>query len=266
MKLTLALFVLTSSLFVSGCATTEVLKKADGTNLNVRVTATQAYDKKSAPTVLIGHGSAGVTANHQEWARIIKGWGFNTVIIDHYSLRGIGIHTGQIVAGATSFDRAKDFTSVVEWVQKQSWHSGNMAIVGFSQGGAGVLAYVNSDVMKRLNPSFTEKNDPVVVSVGVYPGCLIQQPPLKPRMPVLMLLAEKDDLARPEYCTNGNSSIQFLQDSNYSVKVLSNATHSFDENIPSTVRLTFTHRYSSQAVEEMKSAMQEFLNKHLNLK
>lgn len=266
MKHTLALFVLSSSLLLSGCTTTEALKKADGTSLNVRVTATQAYDKKSAPTVLIGHGSAGVTANHIEWARIIKGWGFNTVIIDHYSLRGIGIHTGQIVAGATSSDRAKDFTNVVEWVEKQSWHSGSMAIVGFSQGGAGVLAYVNSDVMKRLNPSFTEKNDPVVASIGVYPGCLIQQPPLKPRMPVLMLLAEKDDLARPEYCTNGNSSIPPLQDSNYSVKVLSNATHSFDENIPSTTRLPFTQRYSSQAVGEMKIAMQEFFKNHLSLK
>ena len=244
-------------LITVGCGTvTETLKNADGTENNLKVTVSLAFENRAAPTVLIGHGSAGVTANHHSWARTIKGWGFNSVIIDHYSLRNIAKHTGQVAGGASSKERARDFSTVVAWVEKQSWHKGNMALIGFSQGGAGMLAYVNPAVMKRLNLLSSGK-EPIVAAIGIYPSCFFESPPTQPRMPVLMVLGEKDDLAVPEYCMP-------LNDSAYSVKILSNATHSFDENISPTVKISFTHRYSIEAVEETNAVMHEFLKKNLD--
>lgn len=248
---------LLASLISVGCSTvTETLYNADSPYDNIKVAASLAFRDKSAPTVLIGHGSAGVTENHHSWARTMTGWGFNAVVIDHYSLRNIKKHTGQIVGGASTKDRAKDFAIVVAWIEKQPWHQGNMALIGFSQGGGGMLAYVNSDVMKRLNLLRSGK-EPVVAAVGMYPSCFFETPPKQPRMPVLMVLGEKDDLALPEYCMP-------LNDSAYSVKVLSNATHSFDENLPLAVKTSFTHRYSVEAVKITTTEMHEFLKKYLN--
>ncbi len=240
---------------LSGCSTNVTLQNADGTASKVRLETTLAVHGQPAPTVLIGHGSGGVAPSHRVWASTIRTWGYNVVVIDHYYLRGIGIHTGKVVAGATSIDRVKDFAYTINWVKSQKWHEGNIAIVGYSQGGAGILAFANKSTMEREG-LISENTDSVSAVVGFYPACFFFSPPAKPRVPVLMLLAEKDDLARPEYCG-------YLDKKFYSVKVLKNATHSFDENIPAHVRLSFTHRYSAEAVEESKLYLREFLETHL---
>lgn len=240
---------------LAGCSSNVTLQNADGTASKVRLETTFAVHGKPAPTVLIGHGSGGVAYSHRLWASTIRDWGYNVVVIDHYSQRGIGIHTGKVVAGATSYDRIKDFAYTINWVKSQKWHEGNIVIVGYSQGGAGILAFANTSTMEREG-LLSETIDSVSAVAGFYPACFFFSPPAKPRVPVLMLLAEKDDLARPEYCGH-------LDEKFYSVKILKNATHSFDENIPAHVRLSFTHRYSAEAVEESKIYLREFLDLHL---
>lgn len=243
---------------LSGCvATSHRLKNPDGSNSFVQLQVYQADEKKAAPTVLIGHGSAGVSSNHHEWAKTVKDWGYNAVVIDHYTLRGITSHPSRMVAGAGPKDRVKDFADVADWVQKQPWHKGKMVIMGFSHGGTGVLAYVNAPAMQRMDLWTGTKQDPVAAVISFYPACYWESPPENPRLPVLMLLAEKDNLADPNYCSPIKSSL-------YDVHTLKNATHSFDENIPSGARLTFTHRYSTEAITESKSLTKAFLAKYLN--
>jgi dienelactone hydrolase len=243
---------------LSGCvATSHRLKNSDGTDSFVQLKAYQADEKKSAPTVLVGHGSGGVGANMYEWASAINSWGYNAVVIDHYTLRGITSHPRRMVAGASPKDRAIDFANVAKWVQLQPWHKGKIAIMGFSHGGSGVLAYADGDSMNRMGIWTTEDKDPVAALISFYPACYWTAPPETPQLPVLMFIAEKDDLADPKYCSPIKSSL-------YDVHTLKNATHSFDENIPSGARLTFTHRYSTEAITESKSLTKAFLAKYLN--
>lgn len=250
--------IVVTALFMSACAgTSHRLKNPDGTNSLLQLQTYLIEDgKKAAPTVLIGHGSGGVTPNHHEWAKTINGWGYHAVVIDHYTLRGISRHTGQVAAGATTKDRARDFADVTSWVKTQPWHAGNMALIGYSQGGGGMLAYVNHRVMSRLG-RISDGKEPVVAAIGFYPACFLESPVDEPRMPVLMILGEKDDLARPEFCLPLNNPL-------YSVHIMPNATHSFDEHIPSTVRLSFTQRYSGEAVAKSQFLVKEFLVKYLN--
>ena len=248
-------FCFLSLMAVFNCnAAVETLKGSDGAETKIRVDWMPAsFFRKPAQTVLIGHGSGGVTANHAYWAKTVNGWGYNAVVIDHYTLRGITRHTGQVAI--STIDRARDFGLVSSWVQKQPWHQGKMAIVGFSQGGSGLMSYVNEKVMTQLEV-LPAGPTPVAAVIAIYPGCGIQSPPDKPSMPVLMLLAEKDDLAPAELCKP-------VDDPLYKVKVLKNATHSFDEKIPSTVKLIFTQRYSQDSVDEARDSLQEFLGQHL---
>ncbi len=236
-------------------AAVEVLKTPDGTDTKIKIDWMPAYFfKKPTQTVLIAHGSGGVTSNHIFWAKTFNGWGYNAVVIDHYTLRGITRHTGQIAI--STIDRARDFGLVTSWVQKQPWHQGKMAIIGFSQGGSGLMSYVNAKVMAQLEV-LPAGPSPVAAVIAMYPGCGIQSPPEKPSMPVLMLLGEKDDLALPELCKP-------VDDPAYKVKVLKNATHSFDEKIPPSFKLIFTQRYSQEAVDEARDELQIFLKYHLN--
>lgn len=243
---------------LSACvATSQRLKNADGSDSSVQLQVYQADEKKAAPTVLIGHGSGGVGASYHEWANTVKSWGYNAVVIDHYTLRGIAAFHNKMVDGARPKERAKDFADVAEWVQKQPWHKGKMVIMGFSYGGSGVLAYANASALSNMNLWTGEKQDPVAAVVSFYPACYWDLPPYKLRMPVLMILAEKDDLADPKNCSPILSPL-------YDVRVLENATHAFDQNLPVVARRSFTHRYSDEAVTKSKNLSKEFLAKYLN--
>lgn len=62
---------------------------------------------------------------HRDMASTLNSWGYNAVVVDHYTLRGIAApHTGVAVHGARGEDRALDFIETGRWVQQQSWHQG----------------------------------------------------------------------------------------------------------------------------------------------
>lgn len=236
-------------------AETLVLKNKDGTDSNLKIHYQSATKAGQQPTVILAHGSAGVSANNYWWADVIHKWGYNTVVIDHYTLRGIARHVGRPVDGARMRDRAKDFADVVAWVDKQPWHTGRMSIVGFSQGGGGVMAFVSNELMHEIGVMPEADMSQVVATVAFYPSCLFRKPPLQPRVPVLVFLGGRDDLAKPEYCGE-------MSDPLYSIKTYPDATHSFDENLPFVVT-SFTQQYNSNAVDESRELMKKFLDAHM---
>jgi dienelactone hydrolase len=150
--------------------------------------------------VLIGHGAGGVTAAPKELASTVNKWGYNAVIIDHYTLRGITRHNGVEVQGATGKDRARDFIDAANWVSKQEWHQGKIAVVGFSQGGGGVLTLVDEKKMREQG-FVTDKNpNPISAASAFYPSCYFNPVPREPSMPTQVHLAGEDDLARISFC------------------------------------------------------------------
>lgn len=236
-------------------AATEILKNSDGTDSKLKVYYQRVSNTNAQPTVILAHGSAGVGANLYWWADVVYKWGYNTVIVDHYTLRGISRHTGKTVDGARMRDRAKDFSDVVSWVDKQPWHKGKMSIVGYSQGGGGVMAFISAELMHEIGVMPDVDISQVVAAVAYYPSCLFRKPPPHPRIPVLMFLGGRDDLAKPEYCGE-------ISDPLYAVKMFPDATHSFDENLPFVVT-AFTQRYNSVAVDESREMLRKFLDTHM---
>ena len=247
---------LSAGLF-SGCLqTTTQLTNAVGQPVPVNVSLVGGDPTKPRPTVLIAHGSDGLQQYYFDLATQVAGWGFNAVLIDHYSLRGIGIHTGRVVEGARGYERARDMLDAARWIQSQPWHSGGIGVMGISQGGAGVFALVNSTLMDALDIHPRTEPLPFVVAVAYYPGCLITPPPSTPTVPTLMHLAEADDLARIGNCVPRD-------DPRYTVHVYPGATHSFDNGRIAGVSLPFTHRYDPAATELSRQRTRDYLTQHL---
>ncbi len=241
-----------------GCAGAQspTLKRVSGEVLPIRLEVRLWSKAEQAPTVIVGHGSAGVAAMHREMASTLNSWGYNAVVIDHYTLRGIGMHTGRSVPGATGEDRALDFIETGRWIEQQPWHKGKIAVVGFSQGGGGVLALVNDRSMRNRDYVSDAQPNPISVASAFYPSCFFSPPPAKPSMPTQVHLAEMDDLARVSYCGLGD-------DSPYRVHLYKGATHSFDESLSPFARPSFTQRYDARATRESRENLKKFLDEHL---
>lgn len=245
------------TLMLSGCLqTTTQLTNASGRPVPVDVSVVGADQTKPRPTVLIAHGSDGPQPYYRELATQVAGWGYNAVLIDHYSRRGIGIHTGRIVEGARGFERARDMLDAARWIRSQPWHSGGIGVIGVSQGGAGVFALVNSLTMDAMDIHPKSERLPFSAAVALYPGCLITPPPTKPTIPTMMHLAEADDLARIVHCVPRS-------DPSYTVHVYPGVTHSFDNASIAGLRLSFTHRYDPAATALSRQRTREFLSQHL---
>lgn len=260
MKSVYKIILLVLVLLTAGCASsdivTERLKNSNGIELKVKVEAHLKNRELPLPSVLIAHGSDGVRQFHRDWAKIINSWGYNAVIVDHYSLRGIGMHTGNFLHGVRGEDRAREMLDSANWTMIQPWHKGKIGIIGFSQGGGGILALVNQRIMENLSYINDNKKNPFSAAVGFYPACLLSQPPSTPSIPTQLHLAEKDDLARLSYCHQ-------MSDPGYDVIIHKDATHAFDVYIPSGARLSYTHRYSSEAIQLSQKLTKEFLDKHI---
>lgn len=57
-----------------------------GKALPVRI-ALHLVDHQAKPTVIVGHGSAGVTPTERQQAFNLVGWGYNAIVVDHYTAR-----------------------------------------------------------------------------------------------------------------------------------------------------------------------------------
>jgi len=242
-----------------GLTQTNNLIDGSGFELPVRIAARFGDDRPKA-TVLIGHGSAGVTPTEYEQARHVASWGYNAVVVDHYTARGIKRHTGRRISGGLPDDRAADMIAVARWVKQQPWHQGKMALIGISQGGAGLWALANEKNMRSHGAIQVTDEDLKLITVGVamYPACApdLASPPREPLFPVQLHIGEADDLALPRWCeTFGNPK--------YEKHTYPGATHSFNYAgfIPNNTR--FTHRYDNDADKLSQSRIKVFLEKHL---
>jgi len=251
MKTKLSLAVIFMTVCLTGCGS--ILRNSEGERLPVLVNEYKV-DKPSA-TVLIAHGSDGVKPWHLEWANVIRSWGYNAVVIDHYTLRGIGMHIGTVLPGVRGEDRARDMIYAARWVQQQPWHKGKIAVIGFSQGGSGVLALANRNELEYYKAIKPNESMPISAAVAFYPGCSISYPPIKPSMPVQVHLAAEDTLAMIGFCGS-------MEDAQYNVHKYESATHSFDVYL-GPYRPPFHHRYDAGITRIARENTKQFLDKNL---
>lgn len=212
--------------------------------------------QESRPTVIVIPGSSGTRgrfAGHtSRWARILNKVGYNAVLVDFYSARGMAQGEGSGGIPWPPFDvRLRDVQQVIEYLKRQPWHQGSFGLIGFSKGG-GLVIELSKHPTKDIR-----------VGVAYYPccnGCSL--PSATPEFDVQMHLALSDDLALPEYC-------RVSPNDRYSVHEYENAAHSFDipRDSPLLVqggpRGSYALRYDPTAASLSRTRAIEFLKTRL---
>jgi dienelactone hydrolase len=250
--------------FLVGCA--QPFKDTSGREWPFRI---EVYSIKTpSPTVIIAHGSdCFETSNapyYRDWARRINGWGYNAVIIDHCTLRGVrsGDSGGIMHPGVEPEARSRDIHALAEWIHKQPFHVGRAGYVGFSHGGVAAIranGYVNS-----LDPSsgHLDPNGNISAYVSYYPACVMARFPENPRSPLLLLLAELDDTAPPNRC------LSYPKNPLYSHVLYEGVHHCFDGDgvnmlVYRKSGMPWTCRYDTVASKDSRNRVKDFLEKHV---
>lgn len=204
---------------LAGCIATFKNHKGESYPLNIRT----FLQNNPAPTVLISHGSSCLIPQSFDWAQQVRQWGYNAVVIDHCTARGVTSYLGGVPPkNLSAIDKAKDFGVIAEWVKEQKWHQGNVGVIGFSRGGAGVLMYSNSEILRASNENVLKSVD---FGIAFYPGCTPYVPPKNPSIPILIHHGMSDNLALPLMC-----GYPALSDANYTINLYEGAYHTFDVN------------------------------------
>lgn len=255
------LLILLASFLISGCVATTPIALDETTKPRVSIYKTLLVSTQ-APTVIISHGSAGIDSPTLNMATKVQSWGYNAVVIDHYTVKGISSgaqNVGKIIKGATGAERALDAIATARWVQRQTWHKGKVALIGYSQGGATVNALANKYKITVLRfPDLVTENDYRMFAgaIGMYPSCgrlLDATPPSdEAPFPVQLHIGTDDDLARPEWC--------YTQAKNYELIYYKGATHLFDSYAKNT---KYTQRYDRVADQLSAERIHNFLDKNL---
>lgn len=244
------------SIFLWGCST----PKASLDGNEVEFIIHPYFLKDSAPTVLIAHGCDGPNGDsYRDWARQINRWGYNAILVDSFTARGISFLCGVGAAIPWSL-RAKDFMDVAVWVKSQPQHLGGVGMIGFSQGGSTALAVGNSRVLEIFGGFATPDSYPIKALVAYYPNCRVGgvPPEANPAIPTMMHLGEKDDWSPPSYC-----SPQSLAHPFYTTHSYPNATHAFDINLPPRKYLDYFLVYDPEADRLSRARTKDFFDKLL---
>lgn len=215
------------------------------TKVSIRVETFLTTSAK--PTVILAHACGGDTAAGQtEWAERIRSWGYNVVKPDSFRPRGIDRDCGghRMI---TWEQRARDFGAVADWASTQTWHKGNIAIVGFSHGAVGGIEYANKPTSNKIT-----------AIVAYYPKCGIGGQS-KPKIPVQMHIAGSDDWTLPGPC------ISLAEDNDmYDGWVYPSATHVFDRVLSITHYQGHKVGFDPVAAPQAEQNTQRFLKQHLN--
>ncbi len=209
-------------------------------------------------TIIVVHGSGGVTAHEEAWALQLKSEGLNSIIIDSYTKRGISSHPGKIINDFGADDRAREIIKLAKWIKTQPWHKGKIGLIGFSQGGSAILALSSKTRMEIMNKISDIEIKNINFAILYYPGCMIAPPDREPLFPIQIHFAEQDDLAQPWRCYPNS-----LTHENYELFFYKNARHTFDWS-RSDVFINGRHfSYHHHSNIESRERVKEFIWKNL---
>jgi dienelactone hydrolase len=182
--------------------------------LNVEVN--RVNESNNTPTVIWMHGCAGLVGNQkQSWVNDLNSWGYNVVVIDAFSPRGIR----SVCRNTFAFPRLQfgyDAYYVAKWIKTQTWGQGKIAVMGHSFGAGAILEMVNQNTLKQ------EFGD-IIISAGVayYPWCgsMSSAPGV---IPIQLHLAGNDEITPPQNCINivndtwkERATIEYYKDSSH---------------------------------------------------
>lgn len=221
---------------------------------------------KTNSTVLVSHGSGCLEQQSHNWAKQLNEWGYNAVVIDHCTTRGIKRYTQSGVGPPSELqprDKALDYILIAKWLEEQAWHKGKVAVIGFSMGGTGVLKLIDENFSS--NNLGSTNNTYIDAAVAFYPECKRDRPSPNPTIPTLIHHGESDELALSRRCKYAE-----LQHPNYQIMLYANVHHSFDDktgdgrgtNMKGESKIL--RRYDREADYKSRASTKEFLSRYLD--
>jgi len=174
-------------------------------------------EKKRQPAVVIVHGYGGVSdAREGFWARELAAFGVAALVVESFSARGAGssiedqsrISTGRGLRdahAAAAFLQAQDFVDPKR-----------IAIMGMSWGGSVAMRATD----RRRQGVFA-------AAIPLYPGCVAQYRHPQPGVPMLLLLAGRDDYTGTKTCIEYALRIG-AAGGTITMKIYPEAHHGFD--------------------------------------
>lgn len=178
------------------------------------------------PVVVALHGCDGLLRNNGElgkrgldWAGRWTAAGYTVVMPESFRSRGLGSQctVPMTERRAEPRLRARDVVRAAQWVATQpGLDAGRMALVGWSHGGGTVLATIASS-RSGAGPEFR-------TAIAFYPGCrgYLQSTTWSPRLPLAILIGEKDDWTPAEPCR------ALAAKHGFAITVYPKAYHGFD--------------------------------------
>lgn len=202
------------------------------------------HNNRPAPTVMLGHGCAGIVGiQTKDYVNDLLRWGFNVVVVDSWTPRGIRTVCKESLPYYHPPSRMREFYDIAEIVKKNPYHSGKFGYIGWSHGGS-------------LGLSLAGKGQVFNAVVSYYPGCGPRAMPSRSmRVPTLMHLAEKDTWTPIKYCDN--------IDGNVIKMVHPNSVHAFDIRAPYRVYKGEVLEYNERADRLAREATHRFLKEFL---
>jgi dienelactone hydrolase len=182
--------------------------------------------KGKVPAVVIMHGAGGVNNHYFEVGRILNGIGIAAFVVDSFETRGI--RSVQDLKGKKlphSFAiRISDAYAALELLSTHpKIDKRKIALMGYSHGGS-VALFVAS---KKIRYSFIADDLRFAASIAYYPFCFPQIKDIDfTDAPVLMLLAEEDNMAPAKPCLD---YARRIKDSGVDIKtiIFKDAHHQF---------------------------------------
>jgi dienelactone hydrolase len=241
-------FLIIISIFISGCSTYTPFQQTQTKGVVIENELKHIkiqHGWNARPTVIIAHGCSGSSVpSYQAWQTQVLNWGYNGVMLDSFLPRGHKICADVHPNYVSTESRAHDLKNLAEWIRKQPWHAGKIAVIGFSHGGGTVL-------------NFASNKDTSGIDVGVayYPMCTgIGLDFTKPKIPVQVHLAKKDTTTPVWFCGAMK---------NYDMHMYANARHAFDIYKVDGWYYGHYHAYDLEADVAARNRTREFLAKHL---
>jgi dienelactone hydrolase len=183
---------------------------------------------------------------YERRAEYFRAQGYIVVFADYLARRGLKSCAGPI----TRKEAAQDLVSAAAWIRDQAAvDRKRITTIGWSYGGRAVLVALTEHTEEHL--AFSR-------AVVYYPDCRALEP-WKTALPVLMLLAEDDDMTPARPCQE--AAKKTAAPTAVKIIVYLGARHAFDvAELPAKTRYGFgTIGYNPQAAAAARDEVQRFL-------
>jgi dienelactone hydrolase len=200
----LAVVVVLSFLTAASAAAQQSVRvKIDGgtaeTKIDIPAQLYRPAVAKPAPAVAIFHGCGGVGQNNTRMAELLKSWGYVALVVDSFSSRGLKDVCGRNWPTQSDAEkRALDIDAAGLWLDTQEFVKPSQhAFMGYSYGGGvGLLRALSARTDIRVPSGWR-------AAVLVYPDCALGEAigaKLRPRLPTLIAMGERDDWTPVKQC------------------------------------------------------------------